>query len=75
VFFESADSMGLTGEMNGYGWAGLKVDFNAEHSERTKNGERGLWATATMGNGSRNSYRLSIVFSITELVFEPAGGS
>jgi hypothetical protein len=55
--------------MKGHVGAGLKVDFNAERSERTNNGKRGLWATVTIGNDSRNSYPLSIIFLITELVF------
>jgi hypothetical protein len=51
--------------VKGHVGTGLKVDFNAEHSERTNNGKRGLWATVTISNGSRNSYLLSIVLLIT----------
>ena len=42
MFFESADATGLICEMNGYDWAGLKMDFNAEDTECTENGKKDL---------------------------------
>ena len=44
VFCESAYSAGLSGEVSGSGWTGLKVGFNTEDAEYTERRKRELGA-------------------------------
>jgi hypothetical protein len=49
AFCVSADSAGLSDEMRGSGWAGLKVViFEAEEAEFTERGKRELGGMATI---------------------------